>query len=75
MKSELGKTIQQYDAAFSKCRNIFITKVRDYGTSWRILRLSSVVDQLYIKAKRIRTIDEKGEQKVDDSVEDEFIGC
>lgn len=75
MKSELGKTIQQYDAAFSKCRNIFITKVRDYGTSWRILRLSSVVDQLYIKAKRIRTIDEKGEQKVGDSVEDEFIGC
>jgi len=75
MESGIEKTIQQYDEAFSKCRKIFITKVRDYGTSWRILRLSSVIDQLYIKAKRIRTIDERGIQKIGDSIEDEFIGC
>lgn len=75
MKVGLEKTIQQYDEAFMKCRSIFSQKTKDYGTSWRILRLSSVVDQLFIKAKRIRTIDELGEQKINDSIEDEFIGC
>ncbi len=65
----------QFDAAFEKCRNIFLQKTKDYGTSWRLLRLPSVTDQLYIKAKRIRTIDERGTQKINDSIEDEFIGC
>ncbi|HMX60087.1 MAG TPA: DUF1599 domain-containing protein [Chitinophagales bacterium] len=50
-------------------------KTKDYGTSWRILRARSITDQIYIKAKRIRTIDETGENKVGDSIESEFIGC
>lgn len=75
MIANLNKTMIQFDAAFEKCRNIFLQKTKDYGTSWRLLRLPSVTDQLYIKAKRIRTIDERGTQKINDSIEDEFIGC
>lgn len=75
MLSSLDKTILQFDVAFDKCKKIFLQKTKDYGTSWRLLRLPSVTDQLYIKAKRIRTIDEKGTQKINDSIEDEFIGC
>jgi hypothetical protein len=71
----LDKTIVQYNEAFDKCKSIFLQKTKDYGTSWRLLRMPSVTDQLYIKAKRIRTIDEKGIQKINDSIEDEFIGC
>lgn len=68
-------TIQQYENAFNKCASIFSEKTKDYGTSWRILRARSITDQIYIKAKRIRTIDETGENKVGDSIESEFIGC
>jgi hypothetical protein len=68
-------TITQYDQAFAKCRDVFVKKTKDYGTSWRILRTRSITDQIYIKAKRIRTIDETGEQKVGDSIESEFAGC
>jgi hypothetical protein len=68
------KTISQYDAQLSKCREIYLKKTKDYGTAWRILRPSSLTDQLYIKAKRIRSIEEKGEQKVDEGIENEFIG-
>lgn len=68
-------TITQYEAAFAKCKDVFLKKTKDYGTSWRILRARSITDQIYIKAKRIRTIDEKGENKVGDSIESEFIGC
>lgn len=78
MTANLDKTILQYDTAFSRCKRVFLEKTKDYGTSWRILRTSTITDQLYIKAKRIRTIDETGEQKVHntgDSIEDEFIGC
>jgi hypothetical protein len=78
MTANLDKTILQYDTAFSRCKQVFLEKTKDYGTSWRILRTRSITDQLYIKAKRIRTIDETGEQKVrntGDSIEDEFIGC
>ncbi|MEZ5009875.1 MAG: DUF1599 domain-containing protein [Chitinophagales bacterium] len=50
-------------------------KTKDYGTSWRVFRIKSITDQLYIKAKRIRTIDEKGQQKIGDSVESEFMAC
>jgi hypothetical protein len=56
------------------CRDIFIKKSKDYGTAWRIMRISSITDQLFIKAKRIRTIQEKKEQKVADSIEGEFYG-
>jgi hypothetical protein len=64
----------QYDQAIESCRNVFIHKARDYGTSWRVYRIISVVDQIYIKAKRIRTIQEKKEQKIGDTIESEFKG-
>ena len=67
-------TNQQYDAAIDSCKQIFLKKVIDYGTSWRVFRMVSVVDQIYIKAKRIRTIQEKGEQKIGDDIASEFKG-
>jgi hypothetical protein len=67
-------TIQQYDQAILSCREIFIKKTIDYGTSWRVLRTISVVDQIYIKARRIRTIQENEKQLVDDNIRSEFIG-
>ena len=67
-------TNQQYDTAVNSCKEIFIKKTKDYGTSWRVYRTISVVDQIYIKAKRIRTIQEKGEQKISDDVLSEFKG-
>ncbi|MEX6691311.1 DUF1599 domain-containing protein [Danxiaibacter flavus] len=67
-------TNQQYDECIDKCRDIFLKKTRDYGTSWRVLRAISVIDQIIIKALRIRTIQEKKEQKVGDDIRSEFIG-
>ena len=67
-------TIQQYDIAVKSCRDIFLKKTTDYGTSWRVLRTISVVDQIYIKAKRIRTIQENRLQKIDDDIASEFKG-
>ena len=71
----MNKTAEQYNKAFDSSQDIFDKKTRDYGTSWRVFRISSITDQLYIKAKRIRTIDEKGRQKIDDSIESEFKAC
>lgn len=68
------KTKKQFEDAIDKCRNIFLAKMQDYGTSWRILRPSSLTDQIYIKANRIRSIQTKGLSKVDEGIEDEFIG-
>jgi hypothetical protein len=68
------QTLQQYDDIIARCKAIFINKNQDYGTAWRILRPSSLTDQLYIKAKRIRSIEEKQTQQVEDSIESEFIG-
>ena len=56
------------------CRDIYKKKLKDYGTSWRILRTSSVTDQIFIKAQRIRSIEEKGEQKIEDDIRSEFMG-
>ncbi len=67
-------TLREYDQALEKCRELFVKKTRDYGTAWCILRPSSFTDQLYIKAKRIRSIEEGKEQKIRDSVEEEYIG-
>ncbi len=67
-------TSEQYDAVIRSCEQIFLHKTADYGTSWRVYRPISVVDQIYIKAKRIRTIQEKGIQRVGDDVESEFRG-
>ena len=68
------KTNQQYDTAINSCKEIFIKKTKDYGTSWRVYRTISVVDQIYIKAKRIRNIQEKKLQKIDDDLLSEFKG-
>jgi hypothetical protein len=67
-------TVEQYKEAVNSCKTIFISKARDYGTSWRVYRTISVVDQIYIKAKRIRTIQEKKEQRIGDSISSEFRG-
>ncbi|HEX5023852.1 MAG TPA: DUF1599 domain-containing protein [Agriterribacter sp.] len=67
-------TIEQYNFAVKSCRDIFLKKAQDYGTSWRVLRTISIVDQIYIKAKRIRTIQENGSQKIDDDITSEFKG-
>src|SRR3954463_4925317 len=67
-------TILQYNAAIEKCKDIFLKKTKDYGTSWRVLRTISVVDQIFIKALRIRTIQQKKAQLIGDSINSEFIG-
>ena len=68
------RTDVQYDAVISRCLDIFSKKTADYGTAWRVLRPISITDQIYIKAQRIRTIQEKGVQRVHDDIEGEFIG-
>jgi hypothetical protein len=70
----MHSTNQQYDKAVQLCRDIFIKKTKDYGTSWRVLRTISVVDQILIKAKRIRTIQENQMQRVEDDIASEFRG-
>ncbi len=70
----MNKTLTQYDSALSLCSNIFLKKMKDYGTAWRILRLSSITDQIFIKAQRIRSIEDKGTQKVDEGIKSEYIG-
>ena len=67
-------TNEQYDKAIAAAEEIFLQKTRDYGTSWRVYRTISVADQIYIKAKRIRTIQENGVQKIGDDVVSEFRG-
>ena len=70
----MEKTLTQYNDTVKRCQDIFLKKTVDYGTAWRILRPSSLTDQLFIKAKRIRSIQEKARQMVDDSIEGDFIG-
>jgi len=67
-------TAKQYDHVIDSCKDIFLKKSTDYGTSWRVLRTISVVDQLFIKAQRIRTIQQKGTQRIDDHIAAEFQG-
>ncbi len=69
----MSKTVDQYKKVIDRCRSIFTKKAKDYGTSWRILRVSSLTDQILIKAQRIRTIQETGVNKVGEDVEGEFI--
>lgn len=66
-------TIQQFDSVITICRNLFEKKLKDYGASWRIMRPSSITDQLYIKANRIRSLEIKGESKIDEGIRSEFI--
>ncbi|HQD10811.1 MAG TPA: DUF1599 domain-containing protein, partial [Flavihumibacter sp.] len=70
----MSNTTEQYQTVVNTCRELFLHKTRDYGTSWRVYRPISVVDQIFIKAKRIRTIQEKGEQKIGDDIRSEFKG-
>ena len=67
-------TTSQYDKVMNRCQQIFVLKTDDYGTAWRILRPSSLTDQIFIKASRIRSIQEKKTQKIEEGVESEFIG-
>lgn len=67
-------TSKQFDSSTAECKDIFMTKMKDYGTAWRILRTPSLTDQIFIKANRIRSIEEKGMSKVDEGVKPEFIG-
>ena len=67
-------TNKQYDKAIISCKEIFLQKAKDYGTAWRVLRTISIVDQIFIKAQRIRTIQQKGEQKISDGITAEFKG-
>lgn len=67
-------TSQQFEEVINYCREVFENKQKDYGSAWRILRTSSLTDQIYIKANRIRTIQTKGSQKVDEGVIPEFVG-
>lgn len=67
-------TNQQYDEVIKSCKEIFLKKAKDYGTAWRVLRTISIIDQIFIKAQRIRTIQEKGEQRINDDIPGEFKG-
>jgi len=67
-------TSQQYDAVIQTCRELFLKKAKDYGTAWRILRLPSLTDQIFIKAQRIRSLQQNEVRKVDEGERSEFIG-
>lgn len=70
----MQNTSEQYDAVIKVCRDLFKKKMKDYGCAWRILRLPSLTDQIYIKAQRIRGLQENDVQKVDEGERSEFIG-
>jgi hypothetical protein len=67
-------TTVEYQNIIAECRSLFLKKASDYGTAWRILRLSSITDQIFIKANRIRSIQEKGVNKVGEDITNEFVG-
>ena len=69
-----NQTYDEYNQVIRVCKALFLKKTQDYGTAWRILRLPSITDQIYIKAQRIRSIQEKGTQQVEDNIADEFMG-
>jgi hypothetical protein len=70
----MSATSAQYDEVIAECRSVFFSKMKDYGSAWRILRPTSLTDQIYIKANRIRSITEKGEARVNEGIKPEFIG-
>lgn len=69
-----ASTTAEYKNIIAGCRELFMNKASDYGTAWRILRLPSITDQIFIKANRIRSIQEKGVNKVGEAITDEFVG-
>lgn len=70
----MKNTSEEYDKVISKCRSLFINKMHDYGSAWRILRLPSLTDQIFIKAQRIRSLQENKVRKVQEDASSEFIG-
>lgn len=70
----MSNTSAEFDEIIDQCRSLFIRKMSDYGSAWRILRLPSLTDQIFIKAQRIRSLQENSIQKVEDNIEGEFIG-
>ena len=70
----MHKTTQQYDEITEQCRSLFVNKMGDYGSAWRILRIPSLTDQIFIKAQRIRQLQENNVKKVDEDEIPEFIG-
>jgi hypothetical protein len=70
----MQKTVKQYNEVLHICRTLFINKMKDYGSAWRILRLPSLTDQIFIKAQRIRGLQQNIERKVDEGEVSEFIG-
>lgn len=70
----IDKTVSEYKQVIEECKGLFEKKTKDYGTAWRILRLPSITDQIYIKAQRIRSIQDKGQQKIGEDVTSEFVG-
>ena len=67
-------TEKQFDDVIHTCHDTFFSKMKDYGSAWRILRTTSITDQIYIKAQRIRSIEEKGVMKVDEGIRPEYVG-
>lgn len=70
----MQQTSEQYDGVIQICRELYLKKMKDYGAAWRILRLPSLTDQIYIKAQRIRSLQEKKAQKIEEGEASEFIG-
>jgi len=70
----MADTNAQFDAVAAQCRSVFSKKLHDYGAAWRILRPQSVTDQIFIKANRIRSLETKGNAKVDEGIRPEFMG-
>ncbi len=68
------QSLIQYDTVIARCKALFLRKNKDYGTAWRVLRLPSLTDQIYIKASRVRNIEEQGTRKVNDRIDDEYVG-
>ena len=70
----MSNTSQEYDGVIAICRQLYINKMKDYGSAWRILRLPSLTDQIFIKAQRIRSLQENEVRKIDEDETGEFIG-
>ncbi len=70
----MSNTAAEFDVIISKCSDLFLKKMKDYGTAWRILRTTSLTDQIFIKAQRIRTLEQNGESKVGEGIVPEYIG-
>lgn len=69
-----GNTVEEYKEIVGECKTLFENKTKDYGTAWRVLRLPSITDQIFIKAQRIRSVEEKGSQRIEEDISSEFKG-